>query len=50
MFPLNIKREIMNGLKQIFISYKVTDAKYFSINLGSMPVSLSSTFFQSMIQ
>lgn len=27
MFPANIKREIMNGVKQIFISYKVADAK-----------------------
>lgn len=31
MFPGSLKKEIMNGVKQIFISYRVSDAKYVTL-------------------
>jgi len=38
MFPSAIRKEISVGMKQIFIAYKVADAKYIFNHIGSMPV------------
>lgn len=38
MFPAAIRKEISIGMKQIFIAYKVADAKYTRIYLGFMLV------------
>ena len=38
MFPAAIRKEISVGMKQIFIAYKVADAKYTPTHIGSTPV------------
>ena len=50
MFPPNFKKELMIGIKQIFLNYKVTDPKYFNHYLEYIHVSLFSIFYQFMIQ
>lgn len=46
MFPGSLKKEIMNGVKQIFISYRVSDAKYVPLYAGSTRVCSSSTSYR----
>jgi hypothetical protein len=48
MFPVVIRKEISAGMKQIFIGYKVADAKYSSLYLEYTPVCLFSSFSLSM--
>jgi len=44
-----IKKQILRGIKQIFVSFKITEARYCVSYLGFMLLYSSSTFYQFLI-
>jgi hypothetical protein len=50
MFPNNIKKEIIAGIKKIFISFKIADAKYIESYAEFTLQSLSSIYCPFTIQ